>query len=89
MDLSAIVSFVNVFLLAILLIMYVKIYSTSKAQYTLGLMFFACMLIVHNVIGLFGYFSMAPLYADDLLPYFLLIHLTELAGITALLKITI
>jgi hypothetical protein len=32
---------------------------------------------------------MAPLYSDELLPYFVAIHLAELAGIAALLKLTL
>ncbi|MGD1836167.1 MAG: hypothetical protein ACPKQO_10655 [Nitrososphaeraceae archaeon] len=89
MDLSAIVSFVNIILLIVLLTIYIRIYSASRAQFTIGLIFFASMLIVHNAIGLYAYFSMASLYADDLLPYFLMVHIAELAGIAAMLKITI
>jgi hypothetical protein len=32
---------------------------------------------------------MAPLYAEPLLPYFLGVHIAELAGIGALLKVTV
>jgi hypothetical protein len=32
---------------------------------------------------------MAPLYHEGLLPYFVVIHLAELAGIAALLKVTL
>jgi hypothetical protein len=32
---------------------------------------------------------MAPLYADALLPYFVGVHIAELAGISALLKVTV
>jgi hypothetical protein len=37
----------------------------------------------------YGYFAMAPLYADALLPYFVGVHIAELAGIGALLKVTV
>jgi hypothetical protein len=32
---------------------------------------------------------MAPLYSDELLPYFAGIHVAELAGLIALLKVTV
>ncbi len=60
-----------------------------KAVFTLGLIFFAGMLLLHNIITVYAYFAMAPLYNEALLPYFVAIHLAELAGISALLKITV
>jgi hypothetical protein len=89
MDVSAIISLVNVGLLAALLTMYVKIYRSSKATFTFGLIFFASMLIVHNLVAVYAYFAMAPLYNENLLPFFVAIHAAELIGIAALLKITI
>jgi hypothetical protein len=32
---------------------------------------------------------MAPLYSDDLLPYFVAIHIADLAGLIALPKVTV
>jgi hypothetical protein len=89
MDISAAISLTNVAMLMALLILYMKIYKSSKAIFTLGLMFFAGMLILHNVIAVYAYFAMAPLYHEALLPYFVVIHAAELAGIAVLLKITI
>jgi hypothetical protein len=89
MQISAALGLTNVALLITLLVVYVKIYKSSKAIFTLGLMFFAGMLILHNAIAVYAYFAMAPLYSEALLPYFVAIHIAELAGIAALLKITI
>jgi hypothetical protein len=47
------------------------------------------MLLLHNVIAIYGYFAMAPLYSNDLLPYFLGIHIAELAGLIALLNVAV
>jgi len=52
-------------------------------------MFFAGMLMLHNIIAVYAYFAMQPLYALGLLPYFAVIHIAELAGIAALLKVTL
>jgi hypothetical protein len=89
MEISAALSLTNVALLIALLIIYLRIYSSSKAIFTLGLMFFAGMLMIHNAIAVYAYFAMEPLYNEALLPYFVAIHAAELVGIAVLLKITI
>jgi len=89
MDLSAAISIANVALLLVLLTVYVRIYRSSKAMFTLGLVFFAGMLMLHNLITIYAYFAMAPLYHEGLLPYFVAIYVAELAGIAALLKVTL
>lgn len=89
MDISAGISIANVAILGALLMVYAKIYKTSKAIFTLGLMFFAGMLMLHNIIAVYAYLAMAPLYSEALLPYFVAVHAAELAGISILLKITI
>ena len=52
-------------------------------------MFFAGMLMLHNIIAVYAYFAMEPLYAIGLLPYFVVVHIAELAGIAVLLKVTL
>jgi hypothetical protein len=89
MDISAAISLANVAMLIALLTLYVKIYKSSKAVFTFGLMFFASMLMLHNLVAVYAYFAMAPLYNEALLPYFVAIHGAELTGIAALLKITL
>lgn len=89
MDVSAAVSLANIAMLGVLLATYGRIYKNTRATFTVGLMFFAAMLALHNAIAVYGYFAMAPLYADALLPYFVGVHIAELAGIGALLKVTV
>lgn len=89
MDVSSIVSMVNVVILVMLLAVYANIYRKVRATFTIGLMVFAGMLLLHNIIAIYGYFAMAPLYSDDLLPYFVGIHIAELAGLIALLKVAV
>ena len=86
---ALIISIVNVALLVTIITIYAKIYKTSRAIYTLGLLFFASMLMLHNLIAIYAYFAMAPFYSDELFPYLVAIHLAELAGIAALLKVTL
>jgi uncharacterized membrane protein YgdD (TMEM256/DUF423 family) len=89
MEISAGVGIANVVLLIALLTVYVKVYNSTRAVFTIGLMFFAGMLMIHNIIAVYAYFAMQPLYAVGLLPYFAVIHIAELAGIAALLKVTL
>ena len=89
MDISAIISLANVSVLLALLTVYAKIYKSTRAIFTVGLIFFASMLMLHNLIAVYAYFAMAPLYTEGLLPYFLGVHIAELAGIGALLKVTL
>jgi hypothetical protein len=49
-------------------------------------MFFAGMLLLHNIIAVYAYFA-ESLYSMELLPFFVVIHLAELAGIAILLKV--
>ena len=89
MDVSSVVSMSNAVILVVLLAVYANIYRKTGATFTIGLMVFAGMLMLHNIIAIYGYFAMAPLYSDDLLPYFVGIHIAELAGLIALLKVTV
>jgi hypothetical protein len=89
MTVSTIVSGINLIVLGILVGVFAKIYAKTKAQLPLGMIFFASMLFLHNVIGVYAYFSMMELYAAALLPYLLAVHVAELAGILVLLKITL
>ena len=77
MDVSSVVSMINTVILVVLLAVYANIYRKTGATFTIGLMVFAGMLMLHNIIAIYGYFAMAPLYSDDLLPYFVGIHIAE------------
>jgi membrane-bound metal-dependent hydrolase YbcI (DUF457 family) len=89
MDVSSVVGMANTAILVVLLAVYANIYRKTGATFTIGLMVFVGMLMLHNVIAVYGYFAMAPLYSDDLLPFFVGIHIAELAGLLALLKVTV
>ena len=89
MTASTVVSGTNMIALGILIGVFAKMYSKTKAQLPLGMIFFAGLLFLHNLIGVYAYFSMMELYAAALLPYLLAVHVAELAGILILLKITL
>ncbi|HJU13248.1 MAG TPA: hypothetical protein VJ792_02190 [Candidatus Nitrosotalea sp.] len=89
MTASTIVSGANMAALGVLVKVFASMYSRTRAQLPLGMIFFAGLLFLHNVITVYAYFSMMELYAAALLPYLLAIHAAELGGILVLLKITL
>jgi hypothetical protein len=89
MGTSAIVGLANIGILIALLIIYLRIYKNTRATFTIGLIFFVCLLMLHNIIAVYAYFAMQQLYSIGLLPYFLGIHIAELAGLSVLFRVTL
>jgi len=89
MSISAIVGLANIGILIVLLIIYLRIYKNTKATFTIGLIFFVCLLMLHNIIAVYAYVAMQQLYSIGLLPYFLGIHIAELAGLSVLFRVTL
>ena len=86
---NAIVASANIAVLIALLVLYAKVCKTSKANFTIGPILFASLLMLYNIIAVYGYFMMEPLYAPALVPYFLAIHVAELGGLLVLFRITL
>ncbi len=89
MGTSAVVGLANIGVLTALLIIYLRVYKNTKATFTIGLIFFVGLLMLHNIIAVYAYFAMEQLYAIVLLPYFVGIHIAELAGVSVLLRVTL
>jgi hypothetical protein len=70
MSISAAVGLANIAILTTMLIICASVYKNTKAVFTVDLMFFVSLLMVHNIIAVYAYFAMEPLYAAGLLPYF-------------------
>lgn len=85
----SIFSIANMVVLGILMISFGKIFAKTKAQLPLGMIIFAGMLFLHNIIGAFAYFSMSQLFSHEVFPYMLGVTIAELAGVLILLKITL
>ena len=82
---NAIVALANITILIALLVVYIRIYKSSRAIFTVGLILFSSLLMLHNIIAIYGYFMMESLYAQALVPYFLAIHIAELSVLLLLL----
>ena len=89
MSIIAVVGLANLAILTAMLIIYAKVYKNTKAIFAIGLIFFAALLMLHNLIAVYADFAMTPLYAIGLLPYFVGIHIAELAGLLVLFRITL
>lgn len=87
--LTATISLVNLALSVILLSICAKIYRNGKAIFALSLIFFAGLLMLHNIIAIYAYFAMASLYVEELITFFIVIHIAELVGLLVLLKVTL
>jgi len=79
---------VNSVILVGLLYLYARIFARSRASYSIGLTFFAGMLLLQNLLTAFAYGTMSPLFGSDALPYLSAIGAAELAGLLMLTKIT-
>jgi hypothetical protein len=89
MGINALINVINLGLLTLLVITYVRIHRSSKARFTLGLIFFSGLLMINSIISVYSYFTMAQLFSDELTPYLLAISLAELVGLSIFLKITL
>jgi hypothetical protein len=84
----AIVAIANLIVFSILIATFVKMYSKTKSQVHLGMMFFVGMLFLDNAINVYTYFFMFDLYQAALLPFVLLVRVVQLVGSLIFLKIT-
>ncbi len=85
----SIVSIANMGILGILICIFGKMYSTTRAQLPLGMIVVAGMLFLHNIIGAMAYFSMEEIFSHDIFPYMLGVGIAELVGLLIFLKITL
>jgi hypothetical protein len=85
----SIVSIANMGILGIIIAIFGRMYSKTRAQLPLGMIVVAGMLFLHNVIGGVAYFSMEMLFSNEIFPYMLGVGIAELAGLIIFLKITL
>ena len=80
---------VNSVLLLVLLLLYGRIVIKSRATYAVGLMIFALLLLAQNLLSVFAFITMEPLFAAGALPLLSGIAALELGGLLVLLRITL
>jgi len=80
---------INSIILLALIFLYTKIAVRTRAMYSFGLVFFASFLLLHNLLTVFAFVTMAPLFGVDALPFLSAIGAFELAGLAVLFRMTI
>ena len=85
----SIVSIANMMILGIIIAIFGRMYSKTRAQLPLGMIVVTVMLFLHNVIGGLAYFSMEMIFSNEIFPYMLGVGIAELAGLIIFLKITL
>ena len=75
-------------ILGILIYMFGRMYSKTRAQLLLDMTVVAGILFLHNVIGALAYFSMEEIFSHEIFPYMLGVGIAELVGLSIFLKIT-
>jgi hypothetical protein len=86
---AIVLSFLNAALLLGLLYLYVRILTKTHARYTLGLIIFASLLLIQNLIMMASYVFIIGFYSWQLYPVLDLIGVFEFAGLIALFRVTL
>lgn len=89
MDVAIVFSVLNAALLVVLLVVFAGIATRSHAAHSVGLMFFAILLLANSVLTAYSYATMAPFFGEAALPYLSMMSVLEFVGLAVLLKITL
>lgn len=89
MEVAILFSGLNAGVLVALLYFYTRIAVKSRAAHSVGMMFFALLLLSNSLLTVYSYSTMAPFFGSEALPYLSVISVLEFFGLAALLKITL
>jgi len=89
MDVAIIFSGLNAVLLVTLLVIYARIAFRSHAIHSVGLVFFALLLLANSCLTVFSYVTMAPYFGIGALPFLSTVSVLEFIGLAVLLRITV
>lgn len=83
-DLATIVSILNVVLLISLLWIYVKGYKIMKSKFALGLILFAGLLLIQNLMAIYFQFAMIMYYSAEVAGFALILNGLEALALISL-----
>ncbi len=89
MGVAIIFAALNSIVLVALLYFYGRIALRTKASYSYGLLIFAIFLLAHNLLTVYSYFAMWPLFDPQAVPFLSSIAALEFVGLIVLIRITI
>lgn len=78
-------------LLLALVVVYVRVYRDTRAQFSLGLAIFASILLAQNALAVYSLATMAPfvLGLEPFLPFLLAMNIAQALGVLVLLRTTV
>jgi hypothetical protein len=88
MDIAVIFATMNSVILFVLLVIYGRIVTKTRASYSIGLMIFALFLLAQNLATIYSYVDMAPFFEPQALPFLSSISALEFVGLLVLARIT-
>ncbi len=88
MNLTTILTIVSILFLGGLLHIYIKNLKKIKSKFTIGLVVFAFLLLIQNIVSLYYYLTMMSYYAPEVEVHVFLLTLLQAAAFLILLKIT-
>lgn len=80
---------INSVLLAVLAYVYGRTAISTRARYPLGLFIFSILLLLQSAGTAAGYLFLSPYFGQEAVPFMSLMAPLELAGVLALLRITL
>jgi hypothetical protein len=89
MDVAIVFSVLNAALLLVLLAVFAGIAIRSRASHSVGLVFFALLLLANSLLTAYSYATMAPFFGKEALPFLSTMSVLEFVGLAVLLKITL
>jgi hypothetical protein len=84
-EILALFSLLNVLLLIGLIWIYLSSFRKVRAQFTLGLVFFAALFLVQNLIALYSFITMFMYYASGVTGIVMAITIVQSAGLSIML----
>jgi hypothetical protein len=84
-EIVALFSLLNVILLIGLIWIYASGFRKIRAQFTLGLVFFAALFLVQNLIALYSFLTMFMYYASGVTGIVMAITIVQTAGLSIML----
>jgi len=89
MEVALVFSGMNVAVLIALIFLYGRMAIKSRAVLSFALIVFALFLLVQNVITMYAYDDMAPLFGAETVPYLTAIAASQFVALAVLLKFTL
>lgn len=89
MELNTWVSGINVIILLAIVYLYLQSFRKIRSDFTIGLILFAGLLLLQNLMTIYANLSMAAFFSAALLPYILAINIIQLAGLSVFLWLSL